>query len=89
LSPGEFAHTLKASVEERGVRLVIIDSLNGYLNAMPTSASHVAHARTSHVPEPAGVLTLMTMTQHGMLAQMQSPVDVSHLADSFDSATAL
>jgi circadian clock protein KaiC len=38
VSPGEFAHTLKTSVEERGVRLVIIDSLNGYLNAMPTSA---------------------------------------------------
>jgi circadian clock protein KaiC len=67
LSPGEFAHTLKASVEDRGVRLVIIDSLNGYLNAMPNERF---------------LLTLMTLAQHGVIAQMQSPVDVSHLADN-------
>jgi circadian clock protein KaiC len=83
LSPGEFAHALKASVDERGVRLVIIDSLNGYLNAMPNE-----HFLMSHMHEllmylnQQGVLTLMTLVQHGLLAQTQSPVDVSHLADN-------
>ena len=83
LSPGEFAHTLKASVEEHGARLVIIDSLNGYLNAMPNERFLMLHMHELLMYlNQRGVLTLMTMTQHGVLAQMQSPVDVSHLADS-------
>src|SRR5690606_20753366 len=35
MSPGEFAAIVRRRVEEDGVRLVAIDSLNGYLNAMP------------------------------------------------------
>jgi len=83
MSPGEFAHTLKANVEEHGVRLVIIDSLNGYLNAMPNERFLMLHMHELLMYlNQQGVLTLMTMTQHGVLAQIQSPVDVSHLADS-------
>src|SRR5712691_288257 len=83
LSPGEFAHTLKASVEEHGVRMVIIDSLNGYLNAMPNERFLMLHMHELLMYlNQQGVLTLMTMTQHGVLAPMQSPVDVSHLADN-------
>jgi circadian clock protein KaiC len=83
LSPGEFAYTLKASVEEHGVRLVIIDSLNGYLNAMPNERFLMLHMHDLLMYlNQQGVLTLMTMTQHGVLAPMQSPVDVSHLADN-------
>jgi circadian clock protein KaiC len=83
LSPGEFAHTLKASVEDRGVRLVIIDSLNGYLNAMPNERFLMLHMHELLIYlNQQGVLTLMTLAQHGVIAQMQSPVDVSHLADN-------
>jgi circadian clock protein KaiC len=83
LSPGQFAHTLKMSVEEHGVRLVIIDSLNGYLNAMPNERFLMLHMHEILMYlNQQGVLTLMTMTQHGLLSPMQSPVDVSHLADS-------
>ena len=83
LSPGEFAHTLKASVEEHGVRMVIIDSLNGYLNAMPNERFLMLHMHDLLMYlNQQGVLTLMTMTQHGVLAPIQSPVDVSHLADN-------
>src|SRR6266853_6160018 len=83
LSPGEFAHILKASVEEHGVRMVIIDSLNGYLNAMPNERFLMLHMHELLMYlNQQGVLTLMTMTQHGVLAPMQSPVDVSHLADN-------
>src|SRR3989442_13995124 len=83
LSPGEFAHTLRASVEEHGVRMVIIDSLNGYLNAMPNERFLMLHMHDLLMYlNQQGVLTLMTMTQHGVPAPMQSPVDVSHLADN-------
>ena len=83
LSPGEFAYILKASVEEHGVRMVIIDSLNGYLNAMPNERFLMLHMHELLMYlNQQGVLTLMTMTQHGVLAPMQSPVDVSHLADN-------
>jgi len=83
VSPGEFAHVLKTSVEERGVRLVIIDSLNGYLNAMPNERFLMLqmHELLLYLNQQ-GVLTLMTMTQHGVLSHMQSPADISYLVDS-------
>ena len=83
VSPGEFAYTLKTSVEERGVRLVIIDSLNGYLNAMPDERFLMLqmHELLMYLNQQ-GVLTLMTLTQHGVLSHMQSPADISYLIDS-------
>jgi circadian clock protein KaiC len=81
VSPGEFAHTLKRSVAERGVSLVIIDSLNGYLNAMPNDRFLMLHLyQLLMYLNQQGVLTLMTMTQHGLLSQLESPVD--NLTDS-------
>ena len=83
LSPGEFAHTLKTSVEQRGVRLIIIDSLNGYLNAMTNERFAITHVHELLMYlNQQGVLTLVTMTQHGFLSEMQSPLDVSYLTDS-------
>ncbi len=35
LSPGEFTHQIRKAVEDWGASVVVIDSLNGYLNAMP------------------------------------------------------
>jgi circadian clock protein KaiC len=62
---------------------VIIDSLNGYLNAMPNERFLMLHMHDLLMYlNQQGVLTLMTLVQHGLLAQTQSPVDVSHLADN-------
>ncbi len=82
LSPGEFAHTVCAAVE-RGARLVIIDSLNGYLQAMPDERflTSQMHELLTYLNQQ-GVVTLLVMAQHGFMGSMSSPVDVSYLADT-------
>jgi circadian clock protein KaiC len=83
-SPGEFAHRVSRSVERHHARLVIIDSLNGYLNAMTSEQSLVIqmHELLDYLGRQ-GVLTMLVMAQHGMLGpSMQTPIDVSFLADT-------
>jgi circadian clock protein KaiC len=83
-SPGEFAHRVCRSVEDKHASLVLIDSLNGYLNAMPSERSLVIqmHELLSYLGQK-GVLTMLVMAQHGMLGpSMQTPIDVSFLADT-------
>ena len=84
MTPGEFAHAVRKGVEEEGIRLVVIDSMAGYLHAMPG-----AHALTLHLHElltylgQKGVTTLMIVTQHGMMGQsISGDIDVSYLADN-------
>ena len=84
LAPGEFAHTVRETVEQRDVRVVVIDSLNGYLQAMPEE-----HFLTAQLHElltflnQRGVATLLLVAQHGILGPaMVAPVDVSYLADT-------
>ncbi len=67
-----------------GVKLVAIDSINGYYNAMPEERFLVLHLHEllSYLNQH-GVLTLMVMSQHGLVGQdMESPVDLSYLCDS-------
>ncbi len=88
LSPGEFVHAVRRVVEPDGgapgARVVIIDSLNGYLNAMPeerflTIQLHELLTYLGH----QGVVTFLIVAQHGILgAAMQTSLDMSHLADS-------
>jgi circadian clock protein KaiC len=84
ISPGEFVHLVRHSVEQDGARVVIIDSLNGYLNAMPQNNYLTAqlHEVLSYLNN-RGVTTFFTVAQSGMVgANMTSPVDASYLADS-------
>jgi circadian clock protein KaiC len=84
ISPGEFAHMVRESVERDHARVIVIDSLNGYLNAMPadrflTAQLHELLAFLSN----RGIATFMVVAQNGMMgASMQAPVDASYLADS-------
>jgi circadian clock protein KaiC len=83
MSPGEFVHEVRAAVE-RGARVVVIDSLNGYLNAMPAEHFLVVqlHELLTFLAQ-RGVTTLLVTAQHGLLgSNMVAPVDVSYLADS-------
>jgi circadian clock protein KaiC len=84
LSPGEFAHAVRTSVEKSNAKVVIIDSLNGYLNAMPEERflTIQMHELLTYLNQ-LGVVTIMVMAQHGFLgSQMGTPVDVSYLADN-------
>jgi len=83
ISPGEFAHLVRHSVE-RGARVVIIDSLNGYLNTMPQNNFLTAqlHELLTYLNNQ-GVATFIIVAQSGMMGTaMSSPVDASYLADS-------
>ncbi len=82
LSPGEFAHAVCEAVEG-GARLVILDSLNGYLQAMPDERFLTAqmHELLTFLNQQ-GVVTLLVIAQHGFMGSMSSPVDVSYLADT-------
>ncbi len=84
LSPGEFVQVVRGSVEKGGVKVVVIDSLNGFLNAMP-GEQHLAlqmHELLSFLNQ-RGIVTLLVLAQSGMLGPaMSSPVDLSYLADN-------
>lgn len=82
LSPGEFADVVTNAVDE-DVRLILIDSLNGYLNSMPDEGflSLQLHELLSYLGHQ-GVVTIMTLAQHGLIGAMQTPVDVTYLADT-------
>jgi circadian clock protein KaiC len=83
LSPGEFAHLIRQAVEKDKARIVVIDSLNGYLMAMPEERFLVVqlHELLTYLGQQ-GVTTLLVVAQHGLVGHMQSPVDATYLADS-------
>ncbi|WP_414652529.1 ATPase domain-containing protein [Hydrogenophaga sp.] len=84
LSPGEFVAGIRDSVTEHGATVVVIDSLNGYLNAMPDEKYLIAqlHELLTYLGQ-AGVATILVGAEHGLIGtQMQTPVDASYLADA-------
>src|ERR1043166_6056072 len=83
MSPGEFTHRVRAAVEDWNARVLLIDSLNGYLNAMPDERFLVLqmHELLSYLNQ-LGVLTIMVLAQHGMVGHMQTPIDLSYLSDA-------
>jgi circadian clock protein KaiC len=84
LSPGAFAHAVRRDVEG-GARIIVIDSLNGYLNAMPEERFLTTHLHELFAYlNQQGVVTIMVVAQHGMIvgSSMPQEVDVSYLADA-------
>ena len=83
MSPGEFAASGQESVEEEHARIVVIDSLNGYLNAMPDGRFLILqmHELLSYLSQ-LGVLTILVLAQHGLVGPMDTPLDISYLSDA-------
>jgi circadian clock protein KaiC len=88
LSSGEFAAIVRRAAEGtddsgKPAKMIIVDSLNGYLNAMPEEKFLTAqlHELLSYLGQQ-GVVTVMTVTQAGMVGNMASPVDTTYLADN-------
>jgi circadian clock protein KaiC len=84
LSPGQFVQEIRDHVEKRDLKLLIIDSLNGFLNAMPGEKFLYMqlHELLTFLGQK-GVTTLMTVAQHGFVGMnIDTPVDVSYLADT-------
>jgi circadian clock protein KaiC len=82
LLPGEFAQAIRDAVEKDGVRLLVIDSLNGYLNAMPEEHFMIVqlHELLTYLGQ-MNVVTLLVSTQPGLIGPMAHGVDVSYISD--------
>jgi circadian clock protein KaiC len=83
MSPGEFSRGIADLVETDDVRLVVIDSLNGFLHAMPGETLLPLYLREllSFLGQRR-VLSLLTMSQHGLVGEIGAPLDVSFIADN-------
>ncbi|MEO6096444.1 MAG: ATPase domain-containing protein [Fibrobacteria bacterium] len=83
VSPGELAHEICRLVDEEDVKVVLIDSLNGFLNAMPEEKFLLLqlHELLAYLSQ-RGVASILVMAQHGLLGDMHSPADLTYLADT-------
>lgn len=83
LSPGQFASAVRTAVEVDDVSVVVIDSLNAYLHAMPSDNFLVLqmHELLSYLAQQ-GVVSLMILGQHGVTGDLRTDIDISYLADT-------
>ena len=83
LSPGEFSHKVVKTVDTDRIKTVVIDSMNGYQAAMPEENSLILHLHELlQYLNRQGAATFMTVAQHGLVGDMQAPIDVTYLADT-------
>lgn len=82
LSPGEFVDRVYAEVEA-GAKFIALDSLNGYLNAMPEEKFLVVllHELLTYLAQ-RDTLTFLVAPQHGFVGTLESSLDISYLADT-------
>jgi circadian clock protein KaiC len=84
LSPGEFSHAIRRAVERDNAAIVVLDSLNGYLNAMPGERflSIQLHEILAYLGQK-GIATLIVAAHQGLIGPtMITPVDATYLADT-------
>jgi circadian clock protein KaiC len=83
LSPGELTSMVRTRVENDGIGIVVLDSLSGYQNAMPAEQFMLLlmHEMLTYLNHH-GVVTILTLAQHGLIGSMQSSVDLTYLSDS-------
>ncbi len=83
LSPGELTGLIREMVEGDGARMIVIDSLTGYLNAIPEEQYLVLqlHELLTYLNQQ-GVVTILILAQHGLVGHMATPVDMTYLSDT-------
>lgn len=84
MSPGEFIDRIRRGVEQKGWRIVVIDSLNGLMNSMSEERALTVqlHEVLSYLNQ-VGVASFLVLAQFGLLGHnMSSPTDISYLADN-------
>jgi circadian clock protein KaiC len=83
LSPGELSGRIREAVEQQNARLVVLDSLTGYMNAMPEEQFVVLqlHEMLTYLNQQ-GIVTILVLAQHGMLGQMATPIDMTYVSDT-------
>lgn len=83
MSPGQFAGSIRASVEEQGAKVVVVDSLNAYLQSMPNEQFLVLqmHELLTYLGQK-GVVSILILGMHGVMGDIRSDVDLSYLSDT-------
>jgi circadian clock protein KaiC len=82
-SPGQLANVIQTAVREQDFKFICLDSLNGYIAAMPEERFLMLHMHELLTfLNLQGVATFMVLAQHGLLGSMQSPADLTYLADT-------
>jgi circadian clock protein KaiC len=83
ISPGEFAAKVRREVETRKTRMIVIDSLNGYMAAMPQEQHLILqmHELLSYLSQK-GVLTVLINPQLGLVGSMATNLNISYIADA-------
>lgn len=83
MSPGEFANGVRHAVEDAQAHLVVIDSLNAYLQAMPGSKHLMLqmHELLTYLNH-RNVVSILILGQHGVLGDTRAEVDLSYLSDA-------
>lgn len=83
LAPGEFAWRVRQQVAERHARMIVIDSLNGYMAAMPQEQQLILqmHELLSYLSQQ-GVVTFLINPQHGLVGTMATNLNISYVADA-------
>jgi circadian clock protein KaiC len=83
ISPGEFVWKIRREVEEKNARVVVIDSLNGYLLSMPGESDLALHMHELlEFLNQKGVSTFLVLGQQNLLGQGSSDINISYLADN-------
>jgi circadian clock protein KaiC len=83
LTPGELGHLVREEIEVNNTRLVVIDSVNGYLMSTPQERflTMQFHELLSYLNQK-GIVSILVVGQYGLIGNMQSPIDMSYLADT-------
>lgn len=83
LTPGELSYMVSREVEDKGTRVVVIDSVNGYMMATPQERflTMQFHELLAYLNRN-GIVSLLVVGQYGLIGSMQTPIDMSYLADS-------
>ena len=82
MSPGEFAARVRREVDESNARIIVIDSLNGYIASMPEEQHLILqmHEMLAYLSQ-RGVVTLLLDPQHGLVGSTATSINVSYVAD--------
>jgi circadian clock protein KaiC len=82
VTPGEVIHSVSTSIKRNHAGMVVIDSLNGYMQAMSNDRSFVVHLHELLAYLNARkVITILVSTQHGFVSGDQSSFEATYLAD--------
>jgi len=83
VSQGDFGARIRHAVEEDGCRIVVVDSLTGYMSAMTGQPALLLqmHELVTYLNQQ-GVVTILVLAQHGMVGRMDSPIDITYVSDT-------